>query len=99
MGQPRGPSGAFIRYARYLADLQAMPQGGVCSLALWHGLQVCQVPGIPYEGSRWPPGLAHSSRASPQPRICSCQCLPMLYTLSKTPTQFPDYIAGRTRDG
>ena len=32
MGQPRGPSGAFIRYARYLADLQAMPQGGVCSL-------------------------------------------------------------------
>ena len=32
MGQPRGPSGAFIRYAGYLADLQAMPQGGVCSL-------------------------------------------------------------------
>ena len=28
VGQPRGPSGAFIWYARYLADLQAMPQGG-----------------------------------------------------------------------
>ena len=38
-------------------------------------------------------------RASPlQPRISSHQCLPMLYTLSKTPTQFPDYVAGRTRE-
>ena len=32
VGQSRGPSGAFIWYARYLADLQAMPRGGVCSL-------------------------------------------------------------------
>ena len=49
-------------------------------------------PGPPLDRPQW-------ARASPYPRICNQQRLPMLYGLSKAPTQFPAYIAGGTRDG
>ena len=87
----RADSSRAGRGCPLLSRLQTPPRGMACRSARYLAYHM-KAPDGPLD---WPTVV----RTSPQPRICSRQCLPMLYTLSKTPTQFPDYIAGRTRDG
>ena len=87
----RADSSRAGRGCPLLSRLQTPARGMACRSARYLAYHM-KAPDGPLD---WPTAV----RTSPQPRICSRQCLPMLYTLSKTPTQFPDYIAGRTRDG
>ena len=88
----RADSSRAGRGCPLLSRLQTPPRGmacrqggGECRSARYLAYHM-KAPDGPLD---WPTVV----RTSPQPRICSRQCLPMLYTLSKTPTQFPDYIA------